>query len=60
MSNGKDIYKWYLSARKDRNLFRQLIKASFEKLKILFASELSDAEKLQNKQTIFDDLREEL
>ena len=56
-SNGKEIYKWYLSARKDRYLFRQLIKVSFEKLKILFASELSDAEKLQNKQTIFDELR---
>ena len=55
--NGKEIYKWYLSARKDRYLFRQLIKVSFEKLKILFASELSDAEKLQNKQTIFDELR---
>ena len=53
----KQIYQWYLSARKDRKLFRQLIKTTFEKLKILYASELLDAEKLVKKQVLFEQLQ---
>ena len=53
----KHIYQRYLSARKDRKLFRQLIKTTFEKLKILYASELLDAEKLSKKQVLFEQLR---
>jgi len=30
-------YQWYLSARKDRRLFRQLVNTTFEKMKSMFA-----------------------
>jgi len=54
----KHIYQWYLSARKDRKLFRQLIKTTFEKMKTLYASELSDEEKLIRKEVLFEQLRD--
>ena len=53
----KHIYQWYLRAVKDRKLFRQLIKTTYEKMKTLYASELSDAEKLSKKQVLFEQLR---
>ena len=54
----KHIYQWYLSAVKDRKLFRKLIKTTYEKMKILYGSELSDAEKLSKKQVLFEQLRD--
>ena len=51
-------YQWYLSARKDRRLFRQLVKTTFDKMEILFAENFPDSEKLQKKQQLFNELRE--
>ena len=53
-----DLYQWYLKARKDRQLFRQLINSTFEEMEELFSSEIANAEKLRKKQQLFDDLRE--
>ena len=54
----KEIYRWYLSADKDRQLFRQLIKTTFEKMEILFAEKISAEEKLQKKEELFNELHE--
>ena len=51
-------YQWYLSARKDRILFRKLVKTTFDKMEILFAKNFPDSEKLQKKQQLFNELRE--
>jgi len=53
-----DLYQWYLNARKDRQLFRQLINSTFKEMEELFSSEIANAEKLRKKQQLFDDLRE--
>ena len=53
-----ELYQWYLTARKDRHLFRHLINSTFEEMEKLFSSELANAEKLRKKQQLFDDLRE--
>ena len=52
-----ELYQWYLSASKDRQLFRHLIDSTFEEMEKLFSSELANAEKLRKKQKLFDDLR---
>ena len=51
-------YQWYLSARKDRRLFRQLVNTTFEKMEIMFAEKFSDTEKLQKKEQLFAELHE--
>jgi predicted aminopeptidase len=51
-------YQWYLSARKDRRLFRQLVNTTFEKMKSMFAENFSDTEKLQKKEQLFAELHE--
>jgi len=51
-------YQWYLSARKDRRLFRQLVNTTFEKMKSMFAENFSDTEKLQKKEQLFVELHE--
>ena len=51
-------YQWYLSARKDRRLFRRLVKATFEKMEILFAGKLTEAKKLRKKQELFAEMSE--
>ena len=51
-------YQWYLSARKDRRLFRQLVNTTFEKMEIMFAEKFSDTEKLQKKEQLFVELHE--
>ncbi|MDE0792444.1 MAG: aminopeptidase [SAR324 cluster bacterium] len=56
--NVEKTYQWYLSARKDRRLFRQLVTTTFEKMEILFAGKLTDAEKLRKKQQLFAEMRE--
>ncbi|MDG1860720.1 MAG: aminopeptidase [SAR324 cluster bacterium] len=57
-SKVEKTYQWYLSARKDRRLFRQLVNTTFDKMEILFAKNFSDTEKLQKKQQLFAELRE--
>ena len=56
--NVEKAYQWYLSAQKDRRLFRQLITTTFEKMEILFAGKLTDAKKLRKKQQLFAEMRE--
>ena len=56
--NREKIYQWYLSAEKDRRLFRQMINTTFDKMKIIFAAEISDEVKLQKKEELFYKLRE--
>ena len=51
-------YQWYLSARKDRRLFRQLVNTTFEKMESMFAENISDTEKLQKKEQLFAELHE--
>ena len=57
-ANRENFYQWYLSASKDRRLFRQLLKTTFEKMEILFETKISDIEKLQKKQQLFAEMRE--
>ena len=56
--NREKNYQWYLSAVKDRRLFRQMINTTFDKMKIIFAAEISDEVKLQKKEELFYKLRE--
>ena len=51
-------YQWYLTAREDRLLFRKLVTKTFDKMKILFAENISDTEKFKKKQQLFNELRE--
>ena len=51
-------YQWYLSASKDRRLFRQLVNTTFEKMESMFAENISDTEKLQKKEQLFAELHE--
>ena len=51
-------YQWYLSARKDRRLFRQLVNTTYEKMEIMFAENFSDIEKMQKKEQLFAELHE--
>ena len=51
-------YQWYLSARKDRRLFRELVNTTFEKMESMFAENISDTEKLQKKEQLFAELHE--
>ena len=51
-------YQWYLSASKDRRLFRELVNTTFEKMESMFAENISDTEKLQKKEQLFAELRE--
>ena len=53
-----ELYKWYLNASKDRQLFRYLINSTFEEMEKLFSLELANAKKLRKKQELFDNLRE--
>jgi predicted aminopeptidase len=53
-----ETYQWYLGARKDRRLFRQLVNTTFEKMEIMFAENFSDTEKLQKKEQLFVELHE--
>ncbi|MBC8259173.1 MAG: aminopeptidase [SAR324 cluster bacterium] len=55
--SNKNVFQWYLNAKKDRQLFRQLVKETFEKMENLFALNISNTEKLQKKQQIFIELR---
>ena len=55
--DGEKIYQWYLSAKKDKEVFRKLIENTYKKMKILFASKFSKKEKLQKKQELFEELR---
>jgi predicted aminopeptidase len=57
-ANEDKTYQWYLNARKDRRLFRQLVETIFEKMEILFAENFSDTEKLQKKEQLFAELHE--
>jgi len=57
-ANEDKTYQWYLNARKDRRLFRQLVETIFEKMEILFAENFSDTEKLQKKEKLFAELHE--
>jgi predicted aminopeptidase len=57
-ANEGKTYQWYLNARKDRRLFRQLVETIFEKMEILFAENFSDTEKLQKKEQLFAELHE--
>ena len=52
-----ELYQWYLKARKDRQLFRQMINSTFKEMEELFSSEIANAEKLRKKKQLFDDLR---
>jgi predicted aminopeptidase len=56
--NVEKTYQWYLSARKDRRLFRQMVTTTFEKMEILFAGKLKVDEKLRKKQQLFTEMRE--
>jgi predicted aminopeptidase len=56
--NREKIYQWYLNARKDRRLFRKLVKSTFVKMKILFAEKISAEEKLRKKEELFNELHE--
>ena len=56
--NDQEIFQWYLDVRKDRNVFRDLIKKTFNKMEIMYSSTLSESEKFQKKQELFDELRE--
>ena len=56
--NVEETYQWYLSARKDRYLFQQLVTTTFEKMEILFAGKLTADEKLLKKQQLFAEMRE--
>lgn len=51
-------YQWYLSASKDRRLFRELVNTTFEKMESMFAENISDTEKLQKKEQLFAELHE--
>ena len=55
--NSEKNYQRYLSARKDRRLFRQLVTKTFDKMEILFAGKLTDAKKLRKKNQLFAELR---
>jgi predicted aminopeptidase len=54
----EELFQWYLKASKDRELFRNLINSAFEKIEKMFASDLSNADKLQKKQQLFDQLQD--
>ncbi len=56
--DGEKIFQWYLSAREDIRLFNELIKNTYFEMKILFASKVSDKEKLLKKEQLFEKLRE--
>ena len=57
-NDAEKIFQRYLSARKDRSIFKELIENTYEKMKFMFASKISDKEKLLKKQRLFDELRE--
>ena len=56
--NLEKTYQWYLTAREDRLLFRKLVTKTFDKMKILFAENISDTEKFKKKQQLFNELRD--
>ena len=56
--DGEKIYQWYLSARNDRSLFKELIENTYDEMKIMFATKMPVKEKLIKKQQIFQKLRE--
>ena len=49
---------WYHSAKRDREYFRQLVLDAYRKLETLYGLTLSDREKLQKKDQIFNQLKE--
>lgn len=53
-----ELYRWYLHASKDRQLFMHLINSTFDEMEKLFSSKLANEEKLRKKRELFDDLRE--
>ena len=53
-----ELYKWYMKASKDRKLFMRIINSAIDDLEKLFSSKITNAEKLQKKQKLFDELRE--
>jgi len=56
--SGDKIFKWYLSARDDRTLFRKLIENTYNKMEVLYSSKISVKEKLLKKQQLFVELYE--
>ena len=56
--SGSSEMIWYRSARRDRERFRQLVLEAYEKLEILYGSDLGDSEKLQKKKQIFSQLKQ--
>ena len=55
--NSEKLYQWYLSSRKDRQLFRKIVRNTFEKMEILFLGNDSDSEKFDKKKKLFNELR---
>ena len=58
VQDGEKIFQRYLSARKDRSIFNELIENTYDKMRIMFTSKISDKEKLEKKQQLFAELRE--
>ena len=56
--NRAELYEWYKKANKDSKLFMRIINSAIDDLEKLFSSKITNAEKLQKKQKLFDELRE--
>ncbi len=51
-------YHWFLSARRDRKRFRELIGQTYAELEALYALRIPDAEKLEKKRAAFQKLKQ--
>tara|TARA_Y100001970_G_C14258667_1_gene877676 strand:+ start:10265 stop:11359 length:1095 start_codon:yes stop_codon:yes gene_type:complete len=56
--NWEKIFSWYLNARDDRALFRELIENTYNKMEVLFSSKIPTKEKIIKKQQLFFELYE--